>query len=70
MIETWHGTAGGYTNHRCRCSECRGAWADYMRTYQRSIRAANRRMEAIIGNGSGSAGNTDRSLTATTSKES
>jgi hypothetical protein len=29
-----HGTAGGYTNHRCRCSLCREAWRldhlDYM----------------------------------------
>lgn len=23
-----HGTAGGYGNHRCRCDECRRAWAD------------------------------------------
>jgi hypothetical protein len=26
--ERWHGTAGGYTNHRCRCDPCRDAWAD------------------------------------------
>ena len=67
MSETWHGTAGGYTNHRCRCPECRTSWAGYMSAVSRAKRAATR---AIIGNGSGSAGNTDRSLTATTDKES
>ena len=25
--EKWHGTAGGYSNHRCRCDRCRKAWA-------------------------------------------
>lgn len=25
--ERWHGTSGGYTNHKCRCTECRAAWA-------------------------------------------
>ena len=24
-METWHGTAGGYTNHACRCEACREA---------------------------------------------
>lgn len=28
----WHGTAGGYSNHRCRCAECRRAWAEYFRS--------------------------------------
>jgi hypothetical protein len=23
-----HGTAGGYTNHRCRCDDCRRAWSE------------------------------------------
>lgn len=24
-----HGTTGGYTNHDCRCAECRAAWTAY-----------------------------------------
>lgn len=24
-----HGTAGGYTNHRCRCEACTKAWRDW-----------------------------------------
>lgn len=70
MTETWHGTAGGYTNHRCRCPECKAEWASYMRVVSKANRAATRHARAIIGSGSGSAGNTDRSLTAKTSKES
>jgi hypothetical protein len=23
--DTWHGTVGGYTNHSCRCDDCRAA---------------------------------------------
>lgn len=30
----WHGTRGGYTNHHCRCSKCRAAWAEYNRMYK------------------------------------
>ena len=26
MTERWHGTAGGYTNHLCRCGPCTAAW--------------------------------------------
>lgn len=26
--EKWHGTAGGYSNHKCRCDPCRTAWVD------------------------------------------
>lgn len=25
-----HGTANGYRNLDCRCTRCRGAWADYI----------------------------------------
>lgn len=25
-----HGTAGGYTNHKCRCDDCKRAFADAM----------------------------------------
>lgn len=36
--ERWHGTAGGYVNHRCRCDACREAW----RTYEPRILSAER----------------------------
>lgn len=26
-----HGKASSYNNHKCRCDECRAAWAEYMR---------------------------------------
>jgi len=26
-----HGKPSTYTNHKCRCAPCRGAWADYCR---------------------------------------
>jgi hypothetical protein len=26
-----HGTANGYCNYRCRCSECKNAWRQYAR---------------------------------------
>ena len=26
--EAWHGTAGGYTNHSCRCDDCKAAWTE------------------------------------------
>ena len=28
-----HGTANGYGNLGCRCTACRGAWADYFASY-------------------------------------
>lgn len=31
-----HGTAGAYTNHRCRCDDCRAAWATYHRQWRRN----------------------------------
>jgi hypothetical protein len=30
---SWHGTSGGYTNHRCRCPDCKEAWAVAYRAY-------------------------------------
>jgi hypothetical protein len=33
--EEWHGTAGGYTNHKCRGPKCREAWAATMRDYKK-----------------------------------
>lgn len=31
MAEPWHGTAGGYTNHKCRKTCCRAAHAAALR---------------------------------------
>lgn len=36
MNETWHGTSGGYTNHKCRCDECRAAWAAAFKRWRHS----------------------------------
>lgn len=33
LRERWHGTSGGYSNHRCRCDECKRAWASAHRAY-------------------------------------
>jgi hypothetical protein len=29
-----HGTTDGYCNHKCRCQECRQAWAAYKTRYR------------------------------------
>src|SRR5271165_7010280 len=31
----WHGTTDGYSNHDCRCDDCRTAWAAYTRKRRR-----------------------------------
>ena len=31
--EAWHGTVGGYSNHGCRCDDCRRAKREYSRTW-------------------------------------
>jgi hypothetical protein len=31
----WHGTNGGYTNHRCRCADCTRAHAVEQMAYLR-----------------------------------
>ena len=31
MAELIHGRASTYNNYKCRCDECRKAWADYIR---------------------------------------
>jgi hypothetical protein len=31
MAELIHGRASTYNNHKCRCEDCKAAWADYMR---------------------------------------
>lgn len=28
---TWHGTIGGYSNHKCRCDACSKAFSEYQR---------------------------------------
>lgn len=35
-----HGTMGGYSNHKCRCGDCRGAYASYRRTKRAHTRAS------------------------------
>lgn len=44
----WHGTAGGYVNHRCRCDECTTAWKEHNRR-QRASRVARAPREAPHG---------------------
>lgn len=39
MDERWHGTPGGYNNHKCRCDECRAAWNKYCRDRKRARRS-------------------------------
>lgn len=31
-----HGTLTAYTNHRCRCAQCRASFASYYRTRRRA----------------------------------
>lgn len=37
---TWHGTNGGYQNHKCRCVPCKSAHADVQRRYRQRRSAA------------------------------
>jgi hypothetical protein len=45
MREWWHGTPGGYSNHDCRCDDCRQANTEYHDTggyqdaYRRRVRS-------------------------------
>lgn len=34
--EPWHGTTGGYTNHKCRCDDCRAALREYQKERRRA----------------------------------
>lgn len=29
---SWHGTVNGYNNKKCRCADCRAAWAERIRS--------------------------------------
>ncbi len=40
MSDFTHGTLTGYTNRRCRCGDCRGAFAAYRRARRAKLRHA------------------------------
>lgn len=40
-----HGTAGGYSNHSCRCRPCTKAWRDYWREWVDKNRAKKNKYE-------------------------
>jgi hypothetical protein len=33
--EAWHGKITGYVYHKCRCDDCRAAWAEYHLDYRK-----------------------------------
>lgn len=39
MTEKWHGTPGGYSNHKCRCDPCRTTWNKYCADRKRKRRS-------------------------------
>lgn len=41
-----HGTASTYNNHKCRCDECRIAWAEYVKARRVTPRTVKRWMES------------------------
>lgn len=43
-MDTYHGTTGGYTNHSCRCTECKQAWAAYQRRNYRARVIENQKL--------------------------
>lgn len=45
MKELIHGRASTYNNHKCRCDECRAAWAAYMKPRIRKYRERKRQKE-------------------------
>ena len=69
--EKWHGTPGGYTNHDCRCGECRSAWASYNKAYRHRVRERIAAGQGIIlagkTDGPGGIGSASRDLSRTTS---
>jgi hypothetical protein len=45
----WHGSIGGYTNHGCRCDDCRAAWRDHRRLKRASlVRPAPADLPALV----------------------
>ena len=46
-----HGTAGGYSKHRCRCEHCRKAWREshlrYMRAHPEQQEKNRQRTRAL-----------------------
>lgn len=38
MADTYHGTLNGYTNHKCRCDECKNAIRQYYSEYREKNR--------------------------------
>lgn len=44
MNERWHGTSGGYSNHKCKCGPCTKAFAAAHRLSQQKL-IANRVVE-------------------------
>lgn len=32
--EPWHGTTSGYVDRKCRCDDCKAAWAEYHADYR------------------------------------
>jgi hypothetical protein len=45
--ELWHGTPGGYTNHHCRDTCCRTAWAADARRRRANRKAQTTRVATI-----------------------
>jgi hypothetical protein len=41
-----HGTAGMYSNHKCRCDSCKSAWAKQMKMYRSRYEEARKRHRA------------------------
>ncbi len=42
LEEAWHGTTNGYTNHCCRCDECRRAYREYINVWRKRPEVAER----------------------------
>jgi hypothetical protein len=38
----WHGTSSGYTNHCCRCEDCRSAYRAYVNVWRKQEHVAER----------------------------
>lgn len=44
-LEGKHGKPSTYNNHKCRCPECKKAWAEYMRPRVKAHRHAKKQAE-------------------------